>query len=149
MKSKDLLQTNDAMVWAKEFVSCLKKNNWSIENIDEGLMVAWFANAMAAQEGCQLKNTKLTPSEAVYGFSAWLTMRPKAITLSARHDASGIAALVDQFCKANGFDAPRYGFEQTNLICDESGECSGSGYGQWASPQEKTTCLNEKGEKLS
>ena len=46
----DLLQTNDAMVWAIEFVKTLKKCNWTLNDIDEGLMVGWFANAMFAQE---------------------------------------------------------------------------------------------------
>jgi len=49
-KQIDLLATNDAMVWAVEFCKTKKKINWSLEDIDEGLMVGWFANAMAAQE---------------------------------------------------------------------------------------------------
>jgi hypothetical protein len=50
MAEVDLLGTTDAMVWAQEFVRILKKQEWSLEDIDEGLMVGWFANAMAAQE---------------------------------------------------------------------------------------------------
>jgi hypothetical protein len=49
MHSK-LLQTNDAMVWAEEFVKTKKRKGWSANDIDEGLMLCWFANAMAAQE---------------------------------------------------------------------------------------------------
>ena len=50
MEASELLQTNDAQVWAQEFMACRAKNGWSLEGIDEGLMIAWFANAMAAQE---------------------------------------------------------------------------------------------------
>ena len=46
----NLLETNDAAVWAKVFVEYKKENNWTLEDIDEGLMVGWFASAMAAQE---------------------------------------------------------------------------------------------------
>ena len=49
-KEIDLLATTDAMVWAEEFVKIKNKQNWTLSDIDEGLMVAWFANAMAAQE---------------------------------------------------------------------------------------------------
>ena len=50
MTSAELLETNDAMVWAKEFVAIKKYMKWTIDEIDEGLMAAWFSNAMAAQE---------------------------------------------------------------------------------------------------
>jgi len=33
-----------------EFQKSKKKNKWTLDDIDEGLMIAWFANAMAAQE---------------------------------------------------------------------------------------------------
>jgi hypothetical protein len=46
----NLLGTNDAMVWAEEFVRIMNRMDWDILDIDEGLMVCWFANAMAAQE---------------------------------------------------------------------------------------------------
>ena len=38
----------DAQVWAKYFMETKEKNNWSIKDIDEELMIAWFANAMMA-----------------------------------------------------------------------------------------------------
>ena len=44
-----LLTTNDAVVWAEEFVRTKKEQNWTLDDIDEGLMVGWFANAMCAQ----------------------------------------------------------------------------------------------------
>ena len=45
-----LYSTTDALVWAQEFVKCKEKNGWSLDDIDEGLMTGWFANAMLAQE---------------------------------------------------------------------------------------------------
>jgi len=50
MESAESLETNDAQVWGREFERCKKKNNWTLDDIDKDLMVAWFANAMAAQE---------------------------------------------------------------------------------------------------
>jgi len=66
MKKVNLLKTNDAQAWAKEFVKCKRKNKWMLDDIDESLMIAWFANAMAAQEfaeGNELDrlNTLLNP----------------------------------------------------------------------------------------
>ncbi len=45
---------DDAMKWAIAFVQHAKKNAWKLEDIDEGLMVGWFANAMAQSEPVQL-----------------------------------------------------------------------------------------------
>lgn len=42
---------NDAMKWAIAFVQYMKKHEFEI---DEGLMVGWFANAMAQSEPKQL-----------------------------------------------------------------------------------------------
>ena len=44
-----LLQTTDAKVWADEFVKTKNNMGWTIDDIDEGLMIGWFANAMCAQ----------------------------------------------------------------------------------------------------
>ncbi len=55
MEHVDLLATNDAIVWAEEFVKSMKKNKWSLDDIDEGLMVGWFAHAMCAQETVMIK----------------------------------------------------------------------------------------------
>jgi len=38
----------DAQAWAKFFVATAKEQKWCIDDIDEGLMIAWFANAMMA-----------------------------------------------------------------------------------------------------
>ena len=38
----------DAQAWAEFFVKTKEENNWEIKDIDEGLMIGWFANAMMA-----------------------------------------------------------------------------------------------------
>lgn len=43
----DLLSTTDAMVWAETFMEIWDDR---LDEIDVGLMLCWFANAMAAQE---------------------------------------------------------------------------------------------------
>lgn len=50
-RTRGLLGTDDAMVWAEEF--CRIFDNWIIESgneadgfVSEGMMVGWFANAM-------------------------------------------------------------------------------------------------------
>ena len=45
----NLLTTTDAKIWAEEFIRIKKEQHWSLEDIDEDLMIAWFANAMCAQ----------------------------------------------------------------------------------------------------
>ncbi len=37
-----------AKYWAEWFVETKKTQNWSLSDIDEGLMITWFANAMMA-----------------------------------------------------------------------------------------------------
>lgn len=66
---------------------------------------------------------KLTASEAVYGFAAWLTCREEKTIMGSTCDAAPIAKLVDVFCKENNLKDPRDGW-QNNLI-HPSGECSG------------------------
>lgn len=48
-KEINLLETTDAMIWAREFVRCKAKNKWTLADIDEGLMITWFAASMCAQ----------------------------------------------------------------------------------------------------
>lgn len=38
----------DAQAWAKFFIQTKKEASWQIEDIDESLMLGWFANAMMA-----------------------------------------------------------------------------------------------------
>lgn len=45
MDSPDLLQTTDAQVWAQEF---MRRFGERTDEIDEGPMISWFANAIEA-----------------------------------------------------------------------------------------------------
>jgi hypothetical protein len=54
VKEHELLQTNDAAVWARAFMRVvLAKDTPSV--IDEGFMIGWFANAMEAQRLAMLR----------------------------------------------------------------------------------------------
>jgi hypothetical protein len=59
MNGNDLLQTTDVVVWAKEFMELFgdRKNE-----IDEGLMIAWFANALCC--GMDHQRWKMEPKLA-------------------------------------------------------------------------------------
>jgi hypothetical protein len=50
---------------------------------------------------------KLTASEALYGFCAWLTTRDEKTIMSASDDAAPIPVLIEKFCKFNGLKEPR------------------------------------------
>ena len=50
--------------------------------------------------------SELTASEALFGFTAWLTTREGVTKMSAQHDCAGIADLVQEFCAANGLAEP-------------------------------------------
>ena len=69
-------------------------------------------------------NKEMNAAEALYGFMGWLTSRDEVTPeLSAKHDASIAAQLIDQFCKENKLTEPRDGWG--NNLVHPSGECSG------------------------
>ena len=39
-------QSTNARLWAKSFMDTMDKNNWDLEDIDEGLMISWFATVI-------------------------------------------------------------------------------------------------------
>jgi hypothetical protein len=45
---KSIHSNPDAQAWAKFFMATVKEKEWCIDDIDEGLMLGWFANAMMA-----------------------------------------------------------------------------------------------------
>ncbi|WP_129448156.1 hypothetical protein [Methylibium sp. Pch-M] len=61
------------------------------------------------------EEVRVLPSEAVYGFAAWLTCRPATLTVGSFHEASSMAELVGEFINANGFEPPRDGVYPENL----------------------------------
>ncbi len=44
----DLVKTQctDAREWARQFIDTVNVQGWTLEDIDEGLMLAWFASAI-------------------------------------------------------------------------------------------------------
>ena len=56
--------------------------------------------------------SKLSASESVYGFAAWLTSRNEKVTLSSKCNAAPIAELVGQFCRENKLPDPRPHFNK-------------------------------------
>lgn len=44
---------DDAMKWAEAFCQIKKARGWTLDEIDEGLMVGWFANAI--ENACILR----------------------------------------------------------------------------------------------
>lgn len=44
----------------------------------------------------------MNASEAVYGFAAWLTCHPEALTIGSTHDAAPVAERCKEWCDANG-----------------------------------------------
>ncbi len=69
------------------------------------------------------KKNKLNSSEALYGFTAWLTTRDEEVIASARHDSGIWADLVATFINENKLEKPRDGWE--NNLIHPSGECCG------------------------
>ena len=53
----------DAQAWAKFFIQTKEKASWQIEDIDESLMLGWFANAMMAMHDSQRTWVGLTDSQ--------------------------------------------------------------------------------------
>ena len=56
-------------------------------------------------------NGKLTSSEAVYGFAAWLTTREERTIMSAKDDSAPVAELIKEFCEVNSLGEPGEGWE--------------------------------------
>lgn len=55
---------------------------------------------------------RLTASEAVFAFIAWLTTSDEAVTLGRSNDCAPLPPLIDQWCTANGLAEPREDFHR-------------------------------------
>jgi hypothetical protein len=66
-----------------------------------------------------MMNEKMTATEAVYGFAAWLTCRQEAITLGATHDAAPAADMVKRWCDTNNLPPVREGVYPGNITQPE------------------------------
>lgn len=54
-----------------------------------------------------VSDIQATPSEALYGFVAWLTTRPQVVKLGGSEEVYEGMELLLEFCKVNGFADPR------------------------------------------
>lgn len=54
----ELLQTDNAQDWARSFIKTMHRNKWSLDDIDEGLMIAWFANAIETAKDIKDRKTR-------------------------------------------------------------------------------------------
>jgi len=109
ISEKELRNTTDATIWATAFVEHLKRNRWKIEDIDEGLMIGWFANAIMAMHD---NPPHMTGSEAIFGFCAWLTCRKIVTTMGENHDCAPIVGLIEEFCRENNLGDPRNNYQE-------------------------------------
>jgi hypothetical protein len=50
---------------------------------------------------------RITASEALFGFAAWLTCRKKPITIGAKYPCGKVAELVDEWRRVNKLPQPR------------------------------------------
>tara|TARA_Y100000310_G_scaffold161719_1_gene161612 strand:+ start:245 stop:466 length:222 start_codon:yes stop_codon:yes gene_type:complete len=70
---------------------------------------------------------RITASEAVYGFAAWLTTRDKAVIFGAKHNAGVAVGLIKEWLDVNKLDDPRDGIYPNNLVMPEREQARGSG----------------------
>ncbi len=55
---------------------------------------------------------KLSASEALIGFAGWITTRDKKMCAGANEEGGQWAEAVDLFCKTNGLEEPRDGWDK-------------------------------------
>ncbi len=58
---------------------------------------------------------KLTASEALFGFMAWLSGRKDVVKIGSSEECAGLPSLIQTFCDENKLKDPREGWEN-NLI---------------------------------
>ena len=49
----------------------------------------------------------INAKEALYGFVAWLSTRPEAVTLSSKHSPSDVVDLIEQWAEVNNLHPVR------------------------------------------
>ena len=62
---------------------------------------------------------RITASEAVYAFAAWMTCRTRALMIGANYNAAPVADLVKIWCDANHLPDPRDNVYPKNIIQPE------------------------------
>ncbi|HJO56170.1 MAG TPA: hypothetical protein QF423_05805 [Candidatus Scalindua sp.] len=54
-----------------------------------------------------MEDKKLTASEALYGFCAWLTTSKEVTEMGSSKDSAPVVDLIERFVKANQLEEPR------------------------------------------
>ncbi len=65
---------------------------------------------------------KLSASEAIFGFMAWLTTRKEIVTFGSNQNCAPAVELIEEFCKVNRLSKPTDTWP--NNLIHPSGECS-------------------------
>lgn len=60
--------------------------------------------------------SRVLPSEAIYGFAGWLSARDESITIGATFDASAVAEAVGEYCRVQGYEDPRDSHYPNNIV---------------------------------
>ncbi len=64
-KIKILRESQDAQVWAEWFMATKETYGWKLKDIDEGLMLCWFANCMTAIRDFGPERKRITKLEGL------------------------------------------------------------------------------------
>ena len=62
---------------------------------------------------------KITATDALFGFGAWLTCRKQPVTFSHKHDAGKMVELIGEFISINDLPDPSEGYPD-NFIMPKS-----------------------------
>jgi hypothetical protein len=63
----------------------------------------------------ELAKLRVSPSEAVFAFAAWLTCRPGTLNVGSRHDAGRMAELAGEYIRSQSWSQPRNGVFPHNI----------------------------------
>ncbi len=74
-KTKILRESQDAQVWAEWFVATKESCGWKLKDIDEGLMLCWFANCMMAVRDFGPERKRIAELEAAGGEAVKVLIR--------------------------------------------------------------------------
>lgn len=54
-----------------------------------------------------MRKHKLSPSEAIFGFTAWLSTREETLLVGSKHECGCLVDLITEFCHINNIEKPR------------------------------------------
>jgi len=75
----------------------------------------WYCEEFVSNKGPLPANPVMLPSEALFGFAAWLTCLEKPVLLGANYDASEAVDLLKNWCQANKLEDVRDGVYPKNM----------------------------------